>query len=87
MAVLDITVTLTDGAERRYTFDPDDVTLGFLEDLERAQESQKLRDIMPIIAGFLGMTRDEARQIKNKDWQRIQAAMVAATTGVNPTSA
>ena len=87
MAVVQIDVTLSDGTEKNYTFDPDEVTLGFLEDLEHAQETKKLRDIMPIIAQFLGMSRDEARQIKNRDWQAIQHAMVAATNGVNPTSA
>lgn len=81
MAVL--TITINDAAR---TVDTDDLTLGFFEDLEVAQASGKMRDFIPVLAGLLGATREEARQVTMRQWQQIAASMREAAT-VPPTSA
>ena len=64
----------------------DDLTLGFFQDLERAQETGKMKDFIPVLAGLLGVDRAAAREVTMRQWQQIAAAMREAAT-VPPTSA
>lgn len=66
--------------------DTDDMTIGFYEDLEQAQASGKMKDFIPVIAGMLGLDRDEVRQITLGQWKMIaesfsRAAVVDPTRG------
>ena len=81
MAALSITIN-----ETVYRVDTDDLTLGFYEDLERAQETGKMRDFIPVLAGMLGLDALGARAITLRQWRDIAAAMQEAAT-VPPTSA
>lgn len=60
---------------RVVTLDPDDITLGFLEDLEAAQETGKWRDINPVIAQLLNLTRDEQRAITQRQFRDMAFAI------------
>ena len=85
--VLTITVQVgKDAPPRAISIDPEELTLGFLEDLERAQETGKWRDMIPAIQGMLGLERAEARAITLRQWRDIAEAMQTAAT-VPPTSA
>ena len=81
MAVLTLTIN-----ERVYRVDTDDLTLGFYEDLERAQETGKMRDFIPVLSGMLGIEPASARAITLRQWRDIAEAMQTAAT-VPPTSA
>ena len=63
---------------RTVTLDPDDLPLGFNEDFEAAQESGKWRDLIPVIADFLGLTRDETRAITNRQFKALAETISGA---------
>jgi hypothetical protein len=81
MAVLTLTVN-----ETVYRVDTDDLTLGFYEDLERAQETGKMRDFIPVLSGMLSIEPANARAITLRQWREIAEAMQAGAA-VPPTSA
>ena len=83
MAVLTITVEVGGGGPRPIAIDPEGLTLGFLEDLERAQETGKWRDMIPAIQGMLGLERAEARAITLRQWKQIGAALKEAADSPN----
>lgn len=84
MAVLTIHVQIAADTEARaITIDPEALTLGFLEDLERAQESAKWRDMIPAIGGMLGVDHAEARAITLGQWKAIGAALKEAAESPN----
>ncbi len=82
MAILSLTLTIGD-ATREIVVNADDLTLGLAEDLEQAQESGKLRDLIPVDAGMLGLNRDEARALTMRQWNEILSAMRTAATVPN----
>lgn len=61
------------------TIDPDEITLGFQEDLEAAQESKRWKVLLPVFEELLGLTHDEARAITNKQFREMATAMQDAT--------
>lgn len=64
---------------RTISFDPEQITLGFLEDMEQAQETGKWRDLRPVIAELLGLTAAESRAITVRQFKGIAEAMRQAT--------
>lgn len=50
-------------------------TLGDLADIEAAQDSGKLRDILPVMARVLGLPMDELRGIYPEDLKTIMDAV------------
>ena len=65
---------------KEVTIDPDDITLGFLEDVELAQETGKWRDLFKPMAEMLGLAREEVRLITNKQFREIMIAIQTAAT-------
>lgn len=68
------------------TVDPEALSLGFLEDMEAAQESKRWRDLIPAVAGLLGLTREQTRHVSIGQFKQITAALNAAGQ-VDPTPA
>ena len=80
MAIITFTIN-----ETVRQIDTDDMTIGFYEDLESAQTSGKMKDFVPVIAGMLGLDRDEVRQITLGQWKTIAESFSRAAV-VNPTN-
>jgi len=64
---------------RAVDFDPEDITLGFLEDIEAAQDTGKWTPIRDAIASLLGLSRDESRQITMRQFKQIGEAIRQAS--------
>lgn len=77
----ELTVSVGDQPSRTITVDPDNLTLGLLEDIQEAQETGKWKVMNTCLAGFLGLTREEIRSITNKQFREISAALLSATNG------
>lgn len=69
--------------EQQYTktvvIDPEELTLGFNEQLEEAQETKRWKAIIPVFAEFLGLTNDEVRAITNKQFVQMMKAVKDST--------
>lgn len=79
-----ITITIEAGGETyARTIDPEALTLGFLEDIEVAQESGKWRDLIPAIATLLDLPRPAVRQISVAQFKQIGQAIQEAGTVPN----
>ena len=70
-----------DAPPRTITVDTDDLTLGFLEDMQEAQDTGKWRPLNSAIASFLGLSHDEVRAITAKQFRQIAEALSGATQG------
>lgn len=79
---VDITVDIGQG-ERTITFDPEDITLGFLEDLEEAQASNKWGPLTRAIGSLLKLSRDEQRAITMRQFRQIAEALRTSTEQAN----
>ncbi len=64
---------------RVVNFDPEDITLGFLEDVEAAQDTGKWGPIRNAIAGLLDLSPDESRQITMRQFKQIGEAIRVAS--------
>lgn len=74
-----IKLTITTGGDTlERTIDPDALTLGFLEDIEKAQDSGKWRDLIPAIATMLDLTRDQTRDVSIAQFKTIASAIQQA---------
>ena len=80
--MISISITVGDTDYDR-TIDPEALTLGFLEDIEKAQESGKWRDLIPAIAGMLDLPRDAVRHVSIAQFKQIAQALQAAGTVPN----
>lgn len=81
-----VTVTITvDGETVERTIDPAELSLGALEDLERLGETKRTADLVTAMAGFLGITREQARQLKQGQLREIMTAIQGAND-VTPTT-
>lgn len=84
MLTFEITIGKGDKQQtRRINFDPEEITLGFLEDMEAAQESKKWSDLNRAIAGMLDLSRDEVRALTQKQFKEIGAAIQEAAKEAN----
>lgn len=72
-----LTITLN-GAERAVAIDPDELPMGFFEDVEEAQDSKKIAPIMRAYGTMLGFTHDEVRSMTRKQFNDIARAVFAA---------
>ena len=83
MAVANITYELRDDAGNPVTktisIDSDNLSMGFLEDLEAAQETGKLRALMQAYETLLGLTHAEARQLTQRQFREIAEALRMAS--------
>lgn len=70
-----IEITLKEGATRAVIIDPDELTLGFLDDVIAASEAKQAHKVAAIITKELGFTPEEHRQIRAGDFKRIAAAI------------
>ena len=74
-----ISIEIDAGAGPRVvTVEPGRVSLGVLEDIERAQESGKWRDLIGAVAGLLGLSRDEARALTVEQFREIAQSIGGA---------
>lgn len=81
MITLEISFGKGDKATTRtITIDPEGITLGFLEDLEAAQETRKWAPIKSAICELLDLTADEGRQITMRQFKALSVAMQGAAT-------
>ena len=71
---IEITVDIGQGA-RTIEFDPEDITLGFLEDLEEAQASNKWGPLRRAVGALLSLTDAESRAITMKQFRAIAEAL------------
>lgn len=62
---------------------PEALTLGFLEDIETAQESGKWRDLIPAIATLLDLPKTAVRAISIAQFKQIALALNEAGTVPN----
>lgn len=82
MAIITVELTLGKGENarmRQIVIDPDDLPLGFNEDLETATESNKWTELNKVLAEFLGLTHQEVRQITNRQFRELMAAIQEAS--------
>jgi hypothetical protein len=63
---------------RKITIEPEDITLGFLEDMEEAQATSKWSPIRRAIGGLLGLSDPESRALTLKQFKAIGQALNAA---------
>lgn len=76
-----ITIEIDIGAgPRQIAFEPEDITIGFLEDLEEAQASGKWAPLRSAIASLLHLTRDEARAVTIRQFRAIAESISAGAT-------
>jgi len=79
MAVLfRLTIRVGRGAdqhEREIVIDPDELSMGTLEDLETMGSAAKWSDIRPVIVELLGLTTEEFRALTRKQFMQIAAAL------------
>ena len=71
-----IAITIND---REHVIDTDDLTIGLFERIERMQESKQVRDLIPVLAGLLGVDDDTVRQMTIRQWREISQAIQEAT--------
>ena len=74
-----ISISITaGGTDYDRTIDPEALTLGFLEDIEKAQESGKWRDLIPAISMLLDLPREAVREVSIAQFKQISQALQAA---------
>ena len=83
MAVVKVTIDIGAGPVVK-EINPEDLTLGFLEDLETAQETNKWRDLLPVFGEMLTLTRKEMRAITIAQFNEIGKALQGATGATVP---
>ena len=64
---------------RPIDFDPEDITLGFLEDIEAAQDTGKWAPMRAAIADLLGLSAAESRQITMRQFKQLGEAIRQAS--------
>lgn len=64
---------------RQIAIDPEDMTLGFLEDMEAAQDTGKWTPIRNAFAELLGLSSDESRQITMRQFKALGEALRQAS--------
>jgi len=74
----------TNETKRVVSFDPEDLPLGFLEDLEIAQETDKWAPVRTAFQQMFDLSRDESRAITLRQFKemgmRLQEAVKEQTT-------
>lgn len=70
-----------DASPRTITVDTDDLTLGFLEDIQEAQDTKKQKHLNAALASFLGLTRDEVRAMTNRQFMQLARALNSTVEG------
>ncbi len=76
--MVQIEITVGQGLSRIVQIDPEELTLGFLEDMEEAQANGKWSALIPVFATMLGLTRDELRNVTVRQFKAIGEALQAA---------
>ena len=70
-------IDIGEGA-RRVEIDPEDITLGFLEDLETAQDTGKWAPLRTALASLLKLSAAESRAITLRQFKQIGQALGGA---------
>lgn len=65
--------------ERTIDFDPENITFGFLEDMEEAQATNKWSALARAVGSLLGLTREEQRAITMRQFKQIAGALREST--------
>lgn len=68
---------------RQVTIDPEDITLGFLEDMEEAQATNKYKPMRTALCSLLKLTPDEGRALTMRQFKQIGMALNEAATSQN----
>lgn len=79
---INITVDIGQGP-RTIAFDPENITLGFLEDLEEAQETNRWGPLARALGTLLNFSREEQRALTMKQFRQIAAALQQSTEQIN----
>jgi hypothetical protein len=77
MAIVRVSIDIGGGA-REIAIDPDELSMGFFEDIEEAQETGKWRPIMRAYGELLGFTREEVRAMKAPQFMETIRAVTSA---------
>lgn len=79
MIRFEITIGKGEAARTRVVeFDPEDITLGFLEDMDLIQQdgtANKNALLRGAVADLLGLTRDESRALTLRQFNELGAAL------------
>lgn len=78
MATITLEITIGKGEAqqaRTIVIDPDELPLGFNEDLESAIESNKWRELNRVLAEFIGLAHAEVRQMTNRQFREVMTAI------------
>jgi hypothetical protein len=80
MVTIEITIGRGD-KQRTLTrpIDPDELPLGFIEDLEATTDG-KWSAVIPLLMSLLDLSREEAREITMKQFKEISGAVQVAIT-------
>lgn len=74
-----IRLTIETGGEvLERVIDPDALTLGFLEDIEKAQDSGKWRDLIPAIGTMLDLSHQQTRDVSIAQFKLIAQSIQQA---------
>lgn len=65
---------------RRVEIDPEDITLGFLEDIEEAQSSGKWAPLRSAVGSLLKLSREESRALTLRQFKQIAQSIGATVT-------
>ncbi len=79
--VLKLTITIGKGDAQRtreVAIDPEDISIGLLEDLEQASAGGTMSNMKPIISELLGLSNEEYRALTVKQFMAIANAIPAA---------
>lgn len=78
MAVTTLEIDIGAGP-RTVTIDPEDITLGFLEDMEEAQATNKYKPMRTALCSLLKLTPEEGRALTMRQFKQIGEALNQAT--------
>lgn len=65
---------------RQVTIDPEDITLGFLEDMEEAQATNKYKPMRTALCSLLRLSDTEGRALTMRQFKQIGQALNDAAT-------
>ena len=68
---------------REVVIDPEDITLGFLEDMEEAQATNKYKPMRQALCSLLRLSNEEGRALTMRQFKLIGQALNDAATAQN----
>jgi hypothetical protein len=73
----------TGAGPRQIIIDPEDITLGFLEDMEEAQATNKYKPMRTALCSLLRLSAEEGRALTMRQFRQIGEALNQAASTQN----